>query len=332
MLLAAALASVAAAAPVPATCHEPAPCVYVTPDPVTVRAPGTVYTYRGRGWPANAQVQASYGSYCSPRFEVCAGVGAGKSFRADAKGRFIFRLVYGRHVPRSVPGPAGAGGEQESIRFASDALPVRDDEEPREIDAQTPPPPSTPEQRAEAAALVEVARRGAERLYRGNEPLPGGTMDYDKQIEVCRPDWEPFKDNTPRGRVIRVLLDTTLDRSMIVPILPRLHPFADELERMPLADPVLRRGADAWIWEIRRPRYWPKPTLCAVIRKWKATGYDLKRAPVDPKTVGPISAFDSPKEIWQAANRLRELGVGPDGADLFGGLIDANALVLDDEI
>lgn len=332
MLLAAALASAAVAAPVPATCHEPAPCVYVTPDPRTARTPGTVFTYHGRGWPANADVDASYGSYCSPRAKVCAGVGLGSSFRTDAEGRFTFRLVYARHVPTYVPAPAGAGSEQESITFASDALPVRSDHESRGIDAQTPPPPSTPEQRAEAAALVEVARRGAERLYRGDGPLPGGTMSYEKEIERCRPDWDRFKDNTPRGRVIKALIDTTLDRSMIVPILPRLRPFATELERLPLADPVLRRGADAWIWEIRRPRYWPKPSLCAVVRRWKATGYDLDRAPVDPKTVGPISAFETPKEIGLAARRLRELGVGPDNASLFGNVLDANALALDDEL
>jgi hypothetical protein len=62
-------------APVPATCHEPAPCVYVTPDPTTVRTPGTVFTYHGRGWPANVEVEASYGSYGSPKYSVCAGVG-----------------------------------------------------------------------------------------------------------------------------------------------------------------------------------------------------------------------------------------------------------------
>src|SRR5688572_21558637 len=107
MLLTTVLATLAAAAPVPATCHEPGPCVYVTPDPMVVREPGTVFVYRGREWPRRARIEASYGSYCAPRTD-CAGVGLGTSLRTDAKGRFIFRLRYGRTLPKDVPRPAGA--------------------------------------------------------------------------------------------------------------------------------------------------------------------------------------------------------------------------------
>ena len=328
MLLSTALVTLAAAAPVPATCHEPPPCVYVTPDPALVRSPGTVYVYRGRGWPRRTRISAQYGSYCPPTADACFGVGNGISFRTDDKGRFIFRLRYGRTLPTSIPRPAGAGSEQESIRFH---LFTRDRE--LEIDAQPPPPPSTPEQRAEAMTLVAAARRAAERLYpKDEENIPGGTLEYEREIERCRRDWNRFDDKSPRGRIIDKLLGLALDESMLAPILPRLHPFADELERLPLADPALRRGADAWIWDIRRPRAWPKPSLCTVIRKWKATGYDLERAPIDPRTAGATPTDPPPRDIGLAAKRLRQLGVGRDNAALFADLIDFTTLVLDDEI
>ena len=63
------------------------------------------------------RITASYGSYCPPTADACAGVGLGTSFRTDAKGRFLFRLRYGRTLPKDLPRPAGAGGEQASIRF-----------------------------------------------------------------------------------------------------------------------------------------------------------------------------------------------------------------------
>lgn len=69
-----------------------------------------------------------------------------------------------------------------------------------------------------------------------------------------------------------------------------------------------------------------------MIRTWKATGYDLKRAPIDPETAGSTPTDPSPKDIGLAADRLRELGVGRENAELFGSLIDCNTLALDDEI
>src|SRR5688500_13462339 len=79
--------------PVPATCVDPPPCVYVTPDPERFRWPGAVFTYQGRGWRPGVAVDAQHGRFCPPPL-TCPGA-ARVELRADAQGRFVFRLRSG---------------------------------------------------------------------------------------------------------------------------------------------------------------------------------------------------------------------------------------------
>ena len=323
-----------AQAPVPTTCVDPPPCVYVTPDPEVVRAPGTIYVYRGRGWQPGARVTASYGSYCDPKFDLCAGVGLSRSFRANPQGRFIFRLRYGNNVKLGTPQPAGAGSEQESIRFFSDSLA---DEDPEGFgrDAIPPPPPSTPEQRAEALAVRDAVERATRAIAPTDDAVAESMRRYEDNISGCQKDLSRFEDRSARGRTVSVLIGLAFDGAMIAPVLPQLEAFARELEALTLTDPVLRAGADAWIAAVRRPRPWPSPDLCTVMRRWKQTGFDLARAPADRRWGDGAELGEevtTQPAIRAASTHLRGLGAGRSAEERFRGELVDLAVLLGDNL
>jgi hypothetical protein len=68
-------------------------CVAVEPSS---GPPGTLFTFHGHSWRPRVPVEALYGLYNS-----ASRVGIATRFRADARGRFVFRF---RHGPRRLPG------------------------------------------------------------------------------------------------------------------------------------------------------------------------------------------------------------------------------------
>ncbi len=313
-------AEASAAARLP--CVEKPPCVHVSPDPELVRKPGTIYVYRGYGWRPRARIEAHFGSYCPPGPHFCTGVGLGVRFRADSRGRFTFRLRYGRTLPRGIPRPAGAGSEAESITFASrhassDAIPT--------------PPPSTPAQRLEARRLAEVvhaARRATRR--RGRATWDDAVAAYERQLGRCSHHRDAIDDGIDDSEVPDSAQETvwwavvhlSFDKEFMRVQGPAFRMFANRLEALQLRDPVLRAGADAWIAAIRRQRMWPQPSFCAVLDRWAESNYDLAQRPVDPEApegMGAEQEIGANRAVDAAAKRLRALGGGPSAEEDFGG-------------
>lgn len=285
-------------------CVDEPPCVHVTPDPEVVTAPGTIYVYRGYGWRPRARVSALYGQYCRSQF--CNDVGIVTRFRADRRGRFVFRFRYGRFLTPGIPRPAAAGGGQAGILFstprtASDAIP--------------PPPPSTPAQRAEARAVARLVADTHRALLARRRAVNRSMARYDRGLDPCQDEFERFPHDTPQDDVIGALIGLWYDESVRRGLLPGLLAYADRLEALDLRDPELRAGADAMVAALRRDdRPYPRPDLCTVIRQWAETGYDMARAPVDARaaeTSGElVGEIASSAAIETAGDRLRELGAG----------------------
>ncbi|MDA0172153.1 hypothetical protein OJ998_23825 [Solirubrobacter taibaiensis] len=324
VFLAAACAGVDRA--VAANCVDPAPCVYVSPDPAKVKRPGTIYVYRGRGWRPNRTVAAGYGSYCPPSASACAGVGLSSSFKADRRGRFTFRLRHGNRLPADVPRPAGAGGEADTIEFSQwTGRPFRSRSISR--DATPVPPPSTPAQRVEARAVAASFARTARALDAAERPVNRSMDRYQQGLRQCRDQLQGTAD----GRVVASLIGLAFDGALYAPVKPQLDALAGELERLALADPVLRAGADAWIAAVRRPRPWPDPDLCTVMQRWSETGFDLAQAPVPPDAgdrLELLTEIATTPAIADAAARLRALGAGRVAEASFAGdLLDVADLI-----
>ena len=311
-------------------CVDPAPCVYVSPDPASVKRPGTVYVYRGRGWRPNRPVQAEYGSYCSPRASACAGVGLSSRFRTDRRGRFTFRLRHGNLLPPRVPRPAGAGGEADTIQFVQWS---GREYQSRRIarDATPKPPPSTPAQRAEARLIARSFARAGRALDAAERLVQRSAARYDRQLRQCRHHLSRFEARSPRGRVVSSLIGLAFEGSLLVPVKPQLDALAAELERIEAKDAALRAGTDAWVAALRRPRPWPDPDLCTVMERWSQTGFDLDQAPVDPDAgyrFELATELDSARAVAKAAARLRALGAGRAAEEAFaGGLLDVADLI-----
>lgn len=314
---------------VPAGCIDPPPCVYVTPDPAQAAEPGTVFVFHGREWRPRTRIRADYGEFCAPTATGCEDEGAATTFRAGRDGRFTFRLVFAEELPPSTPRPAGAGGSQDTIRFSGRGL---DTKRTARRDAILPPPPVTPEQRADVDAIVPLVRRAATSIFPPRTAAVRRSMArYERQLRRCDKDLTRFREGSDRDRVIGSLRGLAFDAASLEPILPQLRRFADGLERAAISDPVVRAGGEAWIAAIRRPRPWPEPDLCSAVARWKATGFDLARAPVDHRTRDPLELQDEVElspAIRDGARRLRALGAGRKIQLFFGGdLVDLAALL-----
>jgi len=81
-------------------------CVTVTPQRGDTE---TVFRFEGREWVPRREVTATHGVYCPPA-RVCILVAKQTRFRADARGRFVFRFRNGPEPLAGVPAPRASGG------------------------------------------------------------------------------------------------------------------------------------------------------------------------------------------------------------------------------
>lgn len=65
----------------------------------------------------------------------------------------------------------------------------------------------------------------------------------------------------------------------------------------------------------------PSPGLCAVLDRWRDTGFAPDAEPVDPATTGLDEDVRADAAIRAAVLRLRDLGILRADQDLFGGSI-----------
>jgi len=143
-----------------------------------------------------------------------------------------------------------------------------------------------------------------------------------QQEEVGRcQDVIRIESPTRRGLVIGRVLDAASDASTYGEAAPEFEAFAARLEAIGITDPLLGRGASAWIAAIRAPRYVPEPAFCNVLYRWRDTGYARDAEPVDPATTGLDEDVGASKDIARAVKRLRDLGVKRSTQDLFAGRI-----------
>ena len=306
----------------PATtpCVEPAPCVYVTPDPAVEKTVGTVYEFPGQGWRAGSRVWAEFASFCPPD-AFCDSDYRVRRFRADGDGRFVFRLRYSPRRGGPLPEPWAHGGDHEfelatfSQRRGRRASVTRD--------AIPPPPPSTPAERAEAGALAEAVQR-AHRALERREGAASRALERSLRAErKCDALIEYAQGRNERlGRVSSALFILFQDKATLSAVRRQLEAFAVELASLSLSDPVLRAGAEAWIAAIRRERAWPRKSLCTLLRRWRRADWAPHARPVDPAAVGRISftseILDS-EALDAAERRMRALAAGRRNAERFGG-------------
>jgi hypothetical protein len=309
---------------VPACVDKP-PCVYVTPDPELVPE-GTVLTYHGQGWRPRKVVEATFGSYCPPD-GFCAGVGLGKRFRAGSDGRFVFRFVEAPRRPAGVPGDVVAGGgpvefEQWSRRPYRGTLIMRD--------AIPVPRPGSARDRADARAMRKAVFRLERSMERYAERTLSLNLRYESAFGRCRSIVN--KERPERvAAVISAVLALGGDHVRLRLHRPALARFAATLEALQPADPELRAGAQAWVEQIRKPRYVPRPSVCAVLRQWRRTGYASPAAPVDPRALDLESDVEQDQRIAGATKRLRELGGGRSAAEYFSGYVLNYAVLINDD-
>lgn len=329
-MLSALAAAVATAAVSGTPCVDRPPCVYVTPDPERVRAPGTIYVYRGHGWRPGARISADFGSYCAGGRRFCTGVGLSAAFRADARGRFTFRLFHGRRLPPGFFRPAAAGGEADAIDFST-----------RHVtrDAIPPPPPSTRAQRAAAKRLARLVVRTRRRILTLRREMKAALAEYEDGLDRCRHHFEFFDDDeydatqpeSEHEKALWAVLDLGQDASTMRVYGPEVRAFADALERLDLRDPALRRAAEAWVVAVRRERPWPGTSFCEVMDEWSRSGYDLAQRPIDPRDPGARKVRDEvtdSRAIERGADRLRALGGGRAAEEAFeGGLFSWGELI-----
>lgn len=281
-------------------------------DPETVKA-GTTVTFRGRGWRPRGRIEAFYGVFCpNEPGTFCPDIGYFTRFRADRKGRFVFRFRYGSKKPRGGRGPVGAGGGE--VTFTGPAPGGRQVQR----HAAPPPPRSTRRQRAEARAVAGAVRALSRDIKRAVQRTIKATNVQQRDVDRCQ-DLVAIDDPPRREAVVERVVDASLDAATYGVDAAQFGAFADRLEAAKLTDPVLAAGAAAWIRAIRAPRYAPQPGLCAVLEAWEDTGFAPDKEPVDPATTGLDEDVEADADIRAAVKRLRDLGVRREAQELFGG-------------
>jgi hypothetical protein len=296
----------------PTRCAFESPCVYMTPaiDPAHV-ARGTEVTFTGLGWAPNSQVEAGYGSYCAPH-ENCAGVGLSTDLHADADGRFVLVFRYDTHDPVGVSGPVASGSEE--VVFGGEAPDGRRvSRHPAPV-----PPPSTAAQRRQAAGMARAARQLAQAIAHNLPQTNRAAKAYNRQVHLCQ-----RQIRRARGRraeaVVQHLFGAALEAATYGVDHAAFTTFARRLKALRLTDPVLAVGARVWERAIARPRYVPRPSLCAVLRPWAAHGYRRVDEPIGPHARSLERDVRGAKAVRAAAHRLRDLGVAYDDTVLFAG-------------
>jgi hypothetical protein len=278
VLLAITALSAAGDPPVPPRCVFETPCVFVMPAAYVDRErEGALITYRGRGWAPRGRIAASYGSPCSPD-GFCALVGLSKSFHADAKGRFRFRLFVGAKVPTGTPGPAVAGSGP--VTFGGPTPRGAD----ATRDAKRPPPPSTPDQQAEAGRVAAVVRALPRAIGRARTRSIPASAAYGADA-------------------------------------PEFRAFADRLEGLHVTDPELAAGITAWTTAIRTPRHVPQPGLCAELGAWRDAAFPLDKPPIPKDATSFEADIRGDPAVRAAGLRLVDLGVPTATAEIFRGSI-----------
>lgn len=306
-------------------CIEPPPCVYVSPDVEPKLELGTVYVFHGQGWRPRGRVVASFTEFC-PLDAFCDNNLVERRFRADSKGRFTFRLLFDFRRAR-LPAPSGIGGDhnddslvdfEQQRRRRGKVWTVR-------RDAIGIPPPSTPEQRAEAAALAGAVGRATKALAKRERAADQAVQRQFRAIKRrCGRLWNESGDGSwrRRGEVANLLYILHQHKVEFAAVRNELRAFADDLERLAVTDPVLRAGADTWIEAIRRPGRWPKERFCDTLRRWKAANWSRAARPIEPKDAeARLFANDivTSKSLQAAEARMRALAAGRQPAQLFGG-------------
>lgn len=298
----------------PTRCIERPPCAYVSPDPEAAD-PGTLLVYRGLGWRARKPVDATFGSYCPPTANACTLVGYSRRLRANSKGRFWFRFVEAPKLPAGVPEPAASGRgpvgfEQWSGRAYKSRLIQRD--------ALSIPRLGSARDRADARALRSITLRLERHIRRKARGISRELDRHEAAVHRCR----SIVNKEEPAEVAAVILRVVLAGSNAVlhgPIRGGLERFAASIEQVQPADSALREGAAAWAAHIRAPRYEPRPTVCAVLRRWQEQGYAASAAPVTKDARELRDDVQADGRIRAAARRMRELGSGKRAAEMFGG-------------
>lgn len=304
----------------PDSCVEPAPCVYVTPDPELDPVVDELYVFHGRGWRPRGRVEASLGEFCPPG-AFCDNNLITRRFRADGRGRFTFRLLY-HWRRRPVLKPSAVGGDDHDGPIAHFSQRRRRGSRVWKItrDAIPIPPISTPEERAEAAAVAAATLRAARALDR-RERAASQASDrlFRRQKRACGDLSESMPPRAWRVESALTILDQ--DRTEVAVIRRELAAFAAELERLALRDPVLRAAAGAWIAAVRRTGRYPAEDSCTLLRRWARTGYARDARPIPPgasKQTLSWEIYDS-EALDVAERRMRALGAGQTNALRFGG-------------
>ena len=96
-------------------------------------------------------------------------------------------------------------------------------------------------------------------------------------------------------------------------------------------DPELGAGARAWIEQIRKPRYVPRPSVCAVLRQWRRVGYASSAAPVEAGALDLESDVHQDQRVVVATKRMRELGAGRSAAEYLGGYVLNYAVLINED-
>lgn len=302
-----------AVGPLPDRCVTESPCVYIHPpiDPWSPPA-GAVVTYHGRGWRPREELEASWGSYCPPAVD-CLGTGRGTRFRADASGRFVFRLRHGTRPPAG-PGPKGAGSE--SVIFSSWTR-AADDGEALRREGAFAPPPSTARQRQEARRVAAAVTAYERALVRLRDRTVPATDRYNDEVERCQ---DLLRTRSPaEERIVGRVTDAAIAAaSWNLSRAPRLA-FAERLASLRVRDDQVRAGVDAWVRAARRPQWAPRPGLCAELRRWRAAGSPLDDPPLSPSQPLLQEEITGSLAVGLASRRLQELRGDGDAVAAFAG-------------
>lgn len=300
--------------PVPSRCVFETPCVFVTPGAYVDSEPdGALITYRGRGWAPRGRIGAFYGSPCAPDGS-CDLVGHLTSFHADAKGRFRFRLFVGAKVPTGTPGPAVAGSGP--VTFGGPT--PRGGHAGR--DGKRPPPPSTPDQQAEAGRVAGVVRALPRAIGRARTRSIPASEAYEREIKRCRPLID-IERPAARAHIIDREVDAASEAGTYGADAPEFRAFADRLEGLHVTDPELAAGITAWTTAIRTPRHVPHPGLCAELAAWRDAGFPLDKPPIPKDATSFEADIRGDPAIRAAGLRLVDLGVHTATAEIFRGSI-----------
>jgi hypothetical protein len=280
----------------------------VDPDRV---ARGTEVTFSGRGWAPDSQVSAAYGSYCPPTGEICAGVGLSTRLETDAHGRFALHIRYDSHDPTGVDGPVASGSEE--VLFGGRAP----DGHFVSRHPLAVPPPSTPEQRRQATAVARAVRGLARAVDRRRPTTNRAAHGYERQIDRCQAILR-----AKHGRRVDAIIDRVVDAASDAATYGVDHEafvaYGRHLRAARVTDRILAAGVAAWLRVIERPRYVPRPSLCAVLRRWRAQDFRASAAP-RPGGPGLDEEVRGSRAIRVAAVRLRALGIRPQTQSLFAG-------------